>query len=77
MVIGDLDILRIVILPAEAYAPLVVDANAPLARPVTLQSFQVVAGKRRQVFEPPGVVHCARMTGTAHIPRSHVQYTSS
>jgi len=61
MVIGDFNFVRIVVLPAEAYSPLVVDANAPLARTVALQSLQPIAGQRSQVFKPPGVMHHAQL----------------
>jgi hypothetical protein len=38
MVVDDLDIVRVAVDPAEADAPLVVDANAVLAGPVAVGS---------------------------------------
>ena len=42
MIIDYLDIFSIPVVPSEADAPLVVDANAPLATPFTLQGFQPI-----------------------------------
>jgi hypothetical protein len=50
MVVNDFD-LENASGPHEADAPLFVDADAPLIRPVASQSFQPVAGRREQVFQ--------------------------
>ena len=43
MIIYDLNILGICPAPAEAYTPLVIDANAPLSTSVSLQLLKPVA----------------------------------
>jgi hypothetical protein len=43
MIINNLDVSGFVINPLEANAPLIVDANAVLPRPTTLELLQVVA----------------------------------
>ncbi|KAF0221757.1 MAG: hypothetical protein FD174_88 [Geobacteraceae bacterium] len=43
MVIGDLDIVGIAVIPSEAYPPLIVDPNAPLAIAVPVKLLQPVA----------------------------------
>ena len=49
-------IQRIHALPAEAEAPLVIDADAVLACTIPFQSFQAVPGRRPQVVQPPRLV---------------------
>ena len=56
MVIHDLDIPCIPTLEPEAYAPLVIDANAVLAFAVTLQRFEPVAGRNPQVTQSRSAV---------------------
>src|SRR5690606_37452422 len=51
VIINNLDIFRTSVRPAEADAPLVVDPDAVLAFPVTLQLFQPVARGRRQITQ--------------------------
>jgi hypothetical protein len=53
VIIHNLDIARIAI-PAEADAPLIVDPNAMLARPVPAQRLKPVARRDPQIFKP----HC-------------------
>jgi hypothetical protein len=49
VVVDDLHILRVAILPDEADAVLIVDADAVLSAPIACQGFQPIAGKRCQV----------------------------
>ena len=48
MVIDNPDIVRVVFAPAEADAPLVIDADAVLASAFAFQSFQMVAPRHSQ-----------------------------
>ena len=51
MLIDDRNIVGMAPLEAEAYAPLIVDADAPLPDPVALQLLQLVIGRNTQVFQ--------------------------
>jgi hypothetical protein len=51
VVIGDLHIVRSIILPDKADAVLIVDPYAVLATPVTLQSLQTISRRSTQVIE--------------------------
>jgi hypothetical protein len=50
MVIDDLNVVGMAVFEAEAYAPLIVDADAPLPDTVALQLLQSVIGRNAQVF---------------------------
>jgi hypothetical protein len=50
VVINDFNIVGTVVSPHKTDPPLVVDANAVLARSVTSQSLQAVARRNAQVF---------------------------
>jgi hypothetical protein len=54
MVVGDFDVARIAVVPFETEAVLIVDANAVLARAITLQGFEAVAGRDSQFIECGG-----------------------
>ena len=56
MRVDDLDVL-----PAEADAPLIVDANAVLAGPIAFEFLQAVAGRDAQILELLGGVHEAEL----------------
>jgi len=62
VVIHNLHIKGIALLPDKTDPPLVIDADAVLARPVTLQSFQSVGGWYAQIIQVPGVVQHAQLT---------------
>jgi len=49
VIVDDFDVMRIAIAPAEADAPLAVDADAVLSFAIALQRFQPVARRRLQV----------------------------
>ena len=49
VVIGDLDLHGSLIRPDDTYPPLVVDANAVLASPVTSQQFQSMGWRHLEV----------------------------
>jgi len=51
MVIDDLNVVGMAPLEAEAYAPLIVDADTPLPDPVAFQLLQLVIGRNTQVFQ--------------------------
>lgn len=61
MVINDFDIQRITVLPTEANAELVVDADAVLACTVALERFQSVAGRHAQKVECGGGVQLCEL----------------
>ncbi len=56
MVVHNFHVERILTLPAEAYPPLVIHADAVLAFAVVLQGFQVVAVRRAQVIQAPRLI---------------------
>jgi hypothetical protein len=51
MVIHNLNVLGTSIRPAEAYAELIINSDAVLAVPITLQSFQSVAWRNTEIFQ--------------------------
>jgi hypothetical protein len=57
MVIGDLDVEGVASLPAEAYTPLLVDADAMLSGAITAQRLQTVGRRYAEVDEVAGVVN--------------------
>jgi hypothetical protein len=57
MIVNKLDLIRIAIPPAQADAPLIIDANTVLARSVAFEFLQAVAGRDSQVFELLGRVN--------------------
>jgi hypothetical protein len=52
MVIDDLYVPSLTIMPIKTYPPLLVDADAVLARAVAVKSFQTVAGRCPQIVKP-------------------------
>ena len=71
MVVDDLDIPRRAVVPDEADAPSVVDANAVLTPAIAPQSLQSVAGRRRaQVVEPAGRIKYQKLHPRALLDRS-------
>ena len=56
MIINYFNILGVVADPAEANAPLVVNAEAVLSGPLTPELFQSVAGRESQFLQPLGGV---------------------
>ena len=61
MVIDDLDVVCVSVRPAEANAPLVVDADAVLAPAVALQHFQPVSRRDEQVLKGPGLAEVEQL----------------
>ena len=49
VIIHNLHVVGIAIAPDKTNAPLVIDADAVLAFPVTFQGFQMIAGRRPQI----------------------------
>ena len=56
MIVDNFNLMRVVFLPAEAEAPLIVDPYAPLAAPAAFEGLQTAAGKCGQVPQPSGIV---------------------
>jgi hypothetical protein len=61
MVIDDLDIFRTSSRPAEAHPKLVVQANAVLPGPISLELFKAVPWWNTQVFEPSGDLQLTKL----------------
>lgn len=61
MIIDNLDRMRIAILPAEANAPLVVDADAVLSHAVTFERFELVARGHFQFFQQPRAMQVQKL----------------
>lgn len=57
-IVDDFDIRSVpsLVLPDEIDAPLLVNPDAMLAGPITLQGFQAISRRGHQVFEPGGSV---------------------
>jgi hypothetical protein len=51
VIIDDLDIEGAAGIPSEADPPLVIDANAVLATPISLQGLEPVARRHRQILQ--------------------------
>lgn len=62
MIIHDFNIKGIAIFETEAYAPLIVDANAPLTFAVMRQGFQPVRWRHAEIVEADGPIQL----GQAH-----------
>jgi hypothetical protein len=56
MVIHNSNVARVFTVPAEANAPLVVDADAMLSGAIAFQGFQAVAGRQGQVTQFAGAI---------------------
>jgi hypothetical protein len=51
VVVGDLDIVRVAVLPPKADAPLIVDVNAVLPGSIPFELLQAIARRDAQVVE--------------------------
>ncbi len=60
MVVDDLDVQGIGARPADADAPLIVDANAVLALAITPQLLEAIAGRQAELLKPAGRVEDAK-----------------
>jgi hypothetical protein len=49
VVVRNLHFVRVAVAPNKTNAPLVIDADAVLARAVGTQCFQLISGRRRQI----------------------------
>jgi hypothetical protein len=49
MVVNQLHLIRILVLPPEAQAPLLIDADAVLTLPISLQRFELIGGRDHKV----------------------------
>jgi hypothetical protein len=52
VVINDLDFISVAVFPPKADAPLIVDANAMLARAIAFELLEAIAGRNPEVIEP-------------------------
>jgi len=51
MVINNFDIVRVAFVPSEANPPLVIDSDAPLSFPITMQPLEPVARRNSKVLD--------------------------
>ena len=70
MVIDDLDAPRRAVVPDEADAPSVVDANAVLTPAIAPQSLQSITWRRAQVVEPVGRIKHQKLHPRTLLDRS-------
>ena len=54
MIIDDFDVIRLAVAPDKTQPPLIVNADAVLAEPITLQRLQVIAGRYTQKIQGRG-----------------------
>jgi hypothetical protein len=62
MIVRGLHLVRVAVTPNETNAPLVVDADAMLARAVAAKRFQVIPGRRRQIGEAVRRIELAELS---------------
>lgn len=61
VVIYDFNVFNVSVVPCEADSPFVIDSDAMLTLPVTLERFQTVAGGNPQVIEDCGPVQHSQL----------------
>src|SRR4030067_231980 len=66
VVIDDLDLICATLSPVEAYAKLVVDSNAVLPLPISLQRFKSIAGRETKV------THVRRRVDLIHLAEGSI-----
>jgi len=66
MIVRYFDFKHVAVMPFKADPPLVVDANAVLARTVTAGYLKMIGGRRAQIFQ------CDRTIEHAQLPESHL-----
>lgn len=71
MVVDNLDILCIAVLPPKTNAPLIIDANAPLTRPIAGKLFKTVTGRNSQKVQRCSTMYLLQLSlsDTLHILR--------
>ncbi len=57
MIIAELHVVRVTVFETEAYAPLIVDGDRVLSRPITLEHVELITGWYSQIGEPGGDMH--------------------
>jgi hypothetical protein len=57
VVIDDFDVIRSILLPYKANAELIVDANAVLPFPFSLQRFEHIPRRFAEIVKPGGRIH--------------------
>jgi hypothetical protein len=62
MIVHDFDFVRVAFTPAEAYPPLVVDADAVLPLPAAFQGFETIARRNGQLTQFRGGVQQQQFT---------------
>lgn len=78
MIINNDHIMDVAVFPDEAYPPLVIDANAVLAAPISGKLFQVVSGRHSEFFQHDNRIEYVQTTqglpgdgGKTAIPAGH------
>jgi hypothetical protein len=61
VIVNDLDVVGVTASPSETDPPLIVDADAVLALPITSQSFQAVPRRNTQVVQALGRIKHAEL----------------
>ena len=62
MIVDNLDPFRAGIRPNEADTPLIVDPNAVLSGPISLQRLKPIAWWHRQILQPPGLMDLEQLS---------------
>ena len=63
MVIDDLDLVGMVVVPDEADAVLVIDANGMLALSVSTECLQAIVGRNAEIVQGDGCVEYCQLSG--------------
>src|SRR5580698_9915822 len=61
VVVNDFDFVGIAISPLKADSPLIVDANAPLSFAISVELFQTVSRRLRQLFDPVHIFNLPKL----------------
>jgi hypothetical protein len=56
VIVDYLDVMRLVITPDEANPPSIVDPNAVLSSPISLECFEMVARRNTKILQAPARV---------------------
>jgi hypothetical protein len=74
MIVNDLDVIRLTCLPAEAYSPLVVDANAVLTTSIALERFWPIAGWRPEIIQTRGPMQQQQLAACGSLDRAEPRH---
>ncbi len=62
VIVNDLNVIAVTVVPAKTETPLVVNTNAVLARPVALQSFQMISRRTGHIIQNDSAVQLAQFS---------------